>query len=303
MSFSIDRFVNLSKAVETSDLDWDYVARVGISDDEARVLRYMADTESHTIIYLRDLLAGHTARDPEISAFMSCWVYEEFNHGRAIDRFLAACGRPPSDGQYTRVTESASWTESLEAFFTLSLPLLTPHFAAAHMAWGAIDEMMAAMAYMQLAQYTRNKELAKLLLRMAKDERRHQAFYYHQAERRMQHPLGQMLARLGLDNLWSPVGIGVGGDEDDLAFIAWMLLDSQRGRDELRHNDRMMGRLPGMSGCSLTFRRVDALMRSFQSRFPGEVDRLRAQRRELGINLDAEPALSLGMDAQLSQSL
>jgi hypothetical protein len=31
-----------------------------------------------------------------------------------------------------------------------------------------------------------------------------------------------------------------------------MLLDSQRGRDELRHNDRMMGRLPGMSGCSLT---------------------------------------------------
>jgi len=25
----------------------------------------MADTESHTIIYLRDLLAGHTAADPE----------------------------------------------------------------------------------------------------------------------------------------------------------------------------------------------------------------------------------------------
>ncbi len=301
MSFSIERFVSLSKAVDTSDIDWDYVARVGVSDDEARVLRYMADTESHTIIYMRDLLAGHTARDPEIAAFMSCWVYEEFNHGRAIDRFLAGCGRAPSAGQYTKVAESASWVEGLEAMFTLSLPHLTPHFAAVHMAWGAIDEMMAAMAYVQLSQYTRNKELAKLLLRMAKDERRHQAFYFHQAERRMRHPLGQVLARLGLEQLWSPVGIGVGGDSDDLAFIAWMLLDSQRGRDELRHNDRIMGRLPGMSGCSLSFRRVDGLMRSFQSRFPQEVERLRAQRRELGINLDAEPAL--GVDAQLSHAL
>lgn len=302
MSFSIERFVNLSKAVDTSDIDWAYVARVGISDDEARVLRYMADTESHTIIYLRDLLAGHTARDPEIAAFMSCWVYEEFNHGRAIDRFLAACGRAPSAGQYSKVTQSTSWNEGLEAFFTLSLPHLTPHFAAVHMAWGAIDEMMAAMAYLQLAQYTRNKELAKLLLRMAKDERRHQSFYYHQAERRMQHPLGQMIARLGLEWLWSPVGIGVGGDSDDLAFIAWMLLDSQRGRDELRHNDRMMGRLPGMSGCSLTFRRVDGLMRSFLARFPQEVERLRTQRRELGINLEADPSLSFGFDAQLSHA-
>lgn len=302
MSFSIDRFVSLSKAVDTSDIDWEYVARVGISDDEARVLRYMADTESHTIIYLRDVLAGHTARDPEIAAFMSCWVYEEFNHGRAIDRFLAACGRPPTDGHYTKVAESASWVEGLEAFFTLSLPHLTPHFAAVHMAWGAIDEMMAAMAYVQLAQYTRNKELSKLLLRMAKDERRHQSFYYHQAERRMQHRLGQVIARFGLERLWSPVGIGVGGDSDDLAFIAWMLLDSQRGRDELRHNDRMMGRLPGMSGCSLTFRRVDALMRSFQARFPEEVERLRAQRRELGINMEAEPTMSIGMEAQLSHA-
>lgn len=302
MSFSIERFVSLSKAVDMNDIDWDYVGRVGVTDDEARVLRYMADTESHTIIYLRDLLAGHTAKDPEIAAFMSCWVYEEFNHGRAIDRFLSACGRPPVSGQYTKVAESASWVEGLEAFFTLSLPHLTPHFAAVHMAWGAIDEMMAAMAYVQLSQYTRNRELAKLLMRMAKDERRHQAFYFHQAERRMQHPLGRHLARVGLEWLWSPVGIGVGGSEDDLAFIAWMLLDSPRGREELRHNDRMMARLPGMQGCTLSFRRVDALMKSFQQRFPHEVDRLRTTRRELGIDL-AAPTIGFPAEEQLSQSL
>ena len=291
MSFSIERFVSLSKAVETNDLDWDYIARVGITADEARVLRYMADTESHTIIYLRDVLAGHTAKDPEITAFMSCWVYEEFNHGRAIDRFLTACGHPPADGHYTRVSESASWVEGFEAFLTSSLPHLTSHFAAVHMAWGAIDEMMAAMAYTQLAAYTRNKELSKLLIRMAKDERRHQSFYYHQAERRMQHPLGRWIASKGLEAFWSPVGIGVGGDGDDLAFIAWMLLDSERGRDELRHNDRLMSRLPGMAGCDLSFRRVDTLMRDFQRRYPHEIRRLREQRRDLGIDLDAEAAV------------
>lgn len=302
MAFSIERFVSLSKAVDTSDLDWDYVARVGITDDEARVLRYMADTESHTIIYLRDVLAGHTAKDPEIAAFMSCWVYEEFNHGRAIDRFLTACGRPPASGQYTKIADSASWVEGLEAFFTLSLPHLTPHFAAVHMAWGAIDEMMAAMAYVQLSQYTRNRELAKLLVRMAKDERRHQAFYFHQAERRMQHPMGRHIARFGLEWLWSPVGIGVGGSADDLAFIAWMLLDNERGREELRHNDRMMGRLPGMQGCTLSYRRVDTLMKSYQQRFPQEIDRLRRQRSELGVDLSStvEP---LAHEDQLSQAL
>lgn len=290
MAFSIDHFVSLSKAVDLSDVDWDYVAQVGVTDDEARVLRYMADTESHTIIYLRDVLSGHTAKDPEITAFMSCWVYEEFNHGRALDRFLTVAGRPPESDHFKKVSESASWVEDMEAFLTTSIPRLTPHFAAVHMAWGAIDEMMAAMAYQQLAAYTQNKELAKLLMRMAKDERRHQSFYMHQAEKRMQHPLGRMFAKHGLEYFWSPVGIGVGGDSDDLAFIAWMLLDCEKGREELHHNDRLMSRLPGMEGCTLSFRRVDSLMQSFHRRYPHEVERLRTRRRELGLDDQSQRA-------------
>ncbi len=274
MSFSIERFVSLSKAVETSDLDWDYIARVGVTDEEARVLRYMADTESHTIIYLRDVLSGHTARDPEITAFMSCWVYEEFNHGRAIDRFLSASGRPADKGHYSRVTASASWVEDFEAFLTTSLPRLTPHFAAVHMSWGALDEMMAASAYTQLASYTQNTELAKLLLRMAKDERRHQAFYYDQAEKRMRHPLARLLARTALKLFWSPVGIGVGGDDDELAFIGWLLYNSEHGQEELRHMDRMMARLPGMEDCELAYSGVTRRMESFRQRRPQELARL-----------------------------
>jgi hypothetical protein len=277
MSFSIERFVSLSKAVETNDLDWDYIARVGVTDDEARVLRYMADTESHTIIYLRDVLSGSTARDPEITAFLSCWVYEEFNHGRAIDKFLTACGRPPEKDHFSKVTSSAHWQEDLEAFLTSNLPRLTPHFAAVHMSWGAIDEMMAASAYTQLAGYTTNRELAKLLNRMAKDERRHQSFYYHQAERRLYHPLARWMTKTALHKFWSPVGIGVGGDDDELAFIGCMLYANDHGKEELRHMDRMMSRLPGLEGCDLAYKGVTRRMHSFASRNPGEAARLSAE--------------------------
>lgn len=277
MTFSIERFVSLSKAVETSDLDWDYVARVGITDDEARVLAYMGNTESHTIIYLRDVLAGHTARDPEITAFMSCWVYEEFNHGRAIDRVLKVCGRPPRKEHHSKLTESKRWSRDFEAFVAGNLPRVTPHFAAVHMAWGAIDEMMAASAYTQLAGFTKNRELAKLLLRMAKDERRHQSFYYSQAEKRMQHPFARFLAKHALNRFWSPVGIGVGGDDDELAFIGWLLYDNRRGEEELRYMDRLMARLPGMEDCDLAHRNVIRRMESFGQRRPEELMRLRAQ--------------------------
>lgn len=277
MTFSIERFVSLSKAVETNDLDWDYIARVGVTDDEARVLRYMADTESHTIIYLRDVLSGHTARDPEITAFMSCWVYEEFNHGRAIDRFLTACGRPPPKDHYSKVTERAHWVEDFEAFLTTTLPRITPHFAAVHMAWGAIDEMMAASAYTQLSAYTKNRELSKLLLRLAKDERRHQSFYYHQAERRMQNKFARYMTRYALTLFWSPVGIGVGGSDDDLAFIGWLLYNNDRGVEELRHMDSLMARLPGMEGTELAYLGVTRRMEAFRSRYPDELMRLKAQ--------------------------
>ena len=279
MAFSIERFVSLSRAVETADLDWDYIARVGVTDDEARVLRYMADVESHTIIYLRDLLAGHTSRDGEITAFMSCWVYEEFNHGRAIDLFLTACGRPPEKNRYENVTAGAGWQEELEAFLTVNMAKITPHFAATHMAWGAINEMTAASAYTQLAYYTQNRELTKLLLRLSKDERRHQSFYYHQAEKRMYHPLARFLCKLAMNKFWSPVGMGVGEDEG-IAFIGTLLYADDRGYQDLKNIDRMMAKLPGLEGFDLAWTRVKAQMDLFERKYPERAREIRAKKRE-----------------------
>lgn len=52
---------------------------------EARCLAYMMDVESHTVVYLRDLLSTRAATD--VTAFLSCWVYEELWHGEAFSRF------------------------------------------------------------------------------------------------------------------------------------------------------------------------------------------------------------------------
>ena len=290
MSFSIERFVSLSKAVDTSDLDWDYVTRVGITDDEARVLRYMADTESHTIIYLRDLLSGHTARDREITAFLSCWVYEETQHGHALDKFLNACGRPQDPKRFEKVIKGAGFKEEVEAFLTTYLAKLTPHFAATHMSWGAIQEMMAAAAYTQLAYYTRNRELSKLLLRLAKDERRHQAFYYYQAEKRLHHPLALALASFAMNRVWTPVGLGV-GETLGLEFIASLLFDDERGQDELRHIDRKFSKLPGFGGWKGALTSVNAAIEDFRRKEPARAQQIRDRKlRSEGSRTAAEKA-------------
>lgn len=289
MAFDIDRFVDLSRAVETSDVDWDYVKQVGVTGDEARILRYMADVESHTVIYLRDLLSGHTASDSEITQFMACWVYEETHHGRALNRFLSACGHPPERNRYSQVLAKMGWQEHLEALLTVNVPKLTPHFAATHMSWGAVDEMMAASAYTQLAYYTRNKELSKLLSRMAKDERRHQSFYYHQAEKRLHHPLAQALCATALRLFWNPVGMGV-GEETTLGFIAALLYDDEQGREELARMDRMMAALPGLGWFDRVSIEVGKAIDLFRVREPARAQKIRDHKRQVAAERAAPPS-------------
>ena len=277
MAFAIDRFLELSKAVNTADLDWSYIREVGVTDDEARSLRYMSDVESHTIIFLRDLLAGHTARDREITAFLSCWVYEETQHGYALDKFLNACGRPRDRNRFAEVIQGTGFKEWFEAFCTINLAKVTPHFAATHMVWGAIQEMMAAAAYTQLAYYTRNRELSKLLLRLAKDERRHQAFYYYQAEKRLCHPIAIGLANFAMKVVWSPVGLGV-GESLGLEFIASLLFDDERGQEELRLIDRKISKLPGFSWWEGALPSVNAAIEDFRIKEPARAKEIHRQK-------------------------
>lgn len=259
-SFDIDDLIDRSGAVKTDDLDYEAAARIGVTDDEARIIRYMADTETHTIIYMRDLLAGHSARDPEITAFLSVWVYEELWHGRALDRILVASGREVAADRSREVTTGRSFRERFEGVASRMLAATTPHFIPVHMAWGALNEFTAAASYNALARKTDNPALRVLCRRIAQQERKHFAFYYSQAEKRLQTSrFARRLCGEVMQRAWNPVGDGVAGHEN-LAHTARVLFSDPWAWNELERAETRMRQLPGMERFDQLTAQIGALL-------------------------------------------
>src|SRR2546428_6638275 len=94
LAFDLETYVARSGALDLSAIAWADVPRYALPPEAVRTLRYMQDVESHTIVYLRALLATRAIDDPEVATFLACWLYEETFHGLALDRFLAAAGHP-----------------------------------------------------------------------------------------------------------------------------------------------------------------------------------------------------------------
>src|SRR5579862_6291876 len=93
-AIDLDAYVSRSAALDVSDLPWDDIPRFAIPDAALRTLRYMQDIESHTIVYLRELLSTRAIDDPAVATFLACWSYEETLHSRVLARFLEAAGDP-----------------------------------------------------------------------------------------------------------------------------------------------------------------------------------------------------------------
>jgi hypothetical protein len=79
--FDLDKYLRASKKVDLSGVAWNRIKDHPLPIGEARCLAYMMDIESHTVVFLRDLLATRAAFEPDVTAFLSCWVYEELWHG------------------------------------------------------------------------------------------------------------------------------------------------------------------------------------------------------------------------------
>jgi rubrerythrin len=258
--FHLDRFIELSGAVRLDDLDWEEARRAEITDSEERILRYMSATESYTILYMRDLLVGHSVRDPEITSFLSVWVYEELWHGRAIDKFLDAVGRPVAKDRFAQVASNVSFRELVETNLAAFAAYWTPKWIGTHMTWGAINELTAAAAYQRLEQTTSNPVLKILCNRLAKQERKHFAFYYSQAERRLKDDsFAQRLCRFILRTFWKPVGATVAGKEH-LEFTAATLFADDNGKALLAEADKTIAELPGVAWFSMISPAVEKLV-------------------------------------------
>lgn len=245
MSFDLQQYLALSKPLDTSGIEWEAVANYPMATEEIRCLTYMMDIESHTIMYLRDLLNTQAVVDPDISAFLACWVYEESYHGRAIERFLACVGSPVEHDRVSAVRKGSAWKSTLDLVGTFVVSRLSRHFTGAYLTWGAINELTAMEGYRLLARRTGNPILAEILQRIIKDEARHFAFYYSQAEARLAERGAQRLTGFLLRRFWGPVGSSI-KPQSDVAFLSNYLFDGESGRRSVDHIERTIRRLPGL---------------------------------------------------------
>jgi len=247
-------------------------------------LHYMMDIETHTVIYLRDLLATRVTADPQITAFLSCWVYEELWHGEAFSDFLRAYGiEVPAepklpDGSTPMPTRRNRWRDlrvrlgvgnGLGLLPTIAGSMATRDFAAIHMMWGAVNELTTLTGYHALIRRSSHPELHTLLRKVIRDERRHFAFYRAQAKARMQRSrTARRMVRWVLAHLWTPVGAGVKTEEEVDALALYLFGDGPEGRDQIREIDQTIAGVPGLEGMHLLEDYLDGALRRAAER-PG----------------------------------
>ena len=278
--FDLDRYLRASKKVDLEGLAWDRVRKHPLTAAEARCLAYMMDIETHTVIYLRDLLATPAAVDPEVTAFLSCWVYEELWHGEAFSRFLGEAGyrlapdREPvrADTSYPSRKARVSWIRRRLAgkgyashVASMAGSLLVKDFVALHMTWGAVNELITLSAYHRIIDRTEHPVLVDLLSRIIKDERRHFAFYRAQARLRLARSArARRMTRWAMEHLWAPVGTGV-RPQEETDFVVVSLFGDRSGLAAAREMDATIGQLPGFAGSRILERALAEAMQRGRS--------------------------------------
>jgi hypothetical protein len=296
IDFDLDRYLRASKKLDLSHLDWDDIPNHPLSDGDVMSMHYMMDIETHTVIYLRDLLGTRAANDPQITAFLACWVYEELWHGEAFSDFLRAYGievpaepklpdgrtpMPTRAKRTQRVREELGVGHQLSLLPTMLGSMLFRDFIALHMTWGAINELTTLTGYHALMRRSRHPVLDQMLQRVIRDERRHFAFYRAQGKARLGRAprRTRRVVRWVFENFWTPVGAGVKSPEEVDALTLYLFGYDDQGREMLREIDRTISDIPGLEGLTVVEDYLDAALERAR-RQPGWAGAVEAPRPE-----------------------
>ena len=252
MSFSIERYKEESKKLDTAGIAWDDVTAHPLSKGDLFCLHYMMDIENHVPLYLSHLLVTRACMDPILTAFLACWNYEELWHGENIGKLLNLYGIEfDTQERIAHVRANLGFQNSISILTTMAGSWALKNFSAVYLSIGAINELSTATGYAALIRRSGHPVLKDLLSRIIKDERRHFAFYYNSAKEWLgDNVRAQRLDRWMLDRYWVPVGVGVKRQEE-VDALALYLFDDAQGEEELIEIDSKIGRLPGLSGIKL----------------------------------------------------
>ena len=252
MSFSIERYKEESKKLDTTGVEWGDVTGHPLSKGDLFCLHYMMDIENHVPLYLSHLLVTRACMDPILTAFLACWNYEELWHGENLGEFLNLYGIEfDTQDRIANVRANLGFQNSLSILSTMAGSWLFKDFSAVYLTIGAINELSTLTGYGALIRRSKHPVLADLLSRIIKDERRHFAFYYNSAKEWLTGNVqAQRVDRFMLDRVWVPVGQGV-KTQEEVDALALYLFDDEQGEAELLAIDEKIGKLPGLGGVKL----------------------------------------------------
>lgn len=259
VKFDIDRYLARVGRLDDSSIDYGHFRSNPLDPSVLQCLRYMHDVEAHTTCYLRDLLVTSAHDDPEITAFLAMWAYEEHWHGEALAKVLAAHGE--SHGRSRVVTTRRRvGRDRLRTLGFMGLSGITDHVVTIAMTWGAVNEWTTQAGYVRLSEISGDAVLGDLLRRIARQEGMHIDFYASQAETRLaESAAGRRITRAALRNKWKPVGSNIverGAPER----LVRTLFGGHDGRRMAQRVDRRISSLPGLDGLMIIDRARDRAM-------------------------------------------
>ena len=247
----IAQHLAVSQKIDIEDLDWATARRIGLTPQEVESLAYFADIESQTVHYFLEVAKLKVARDPELLTFLTMWNYEEYFHSYAITRLMQECGVEVESAteRAKKVRAGARFKAKFEDFAQGMIAKTMPkNFVCLWMFWGALQECLTTQAYEELAMTTKNPVVAEMCKRIAKQERRHFAYYYGQAKKKMEgQRFAQRFIRWIANKFYAPVGGGVKTDAEGARLVA-QLFPNERIFEVMGYIERKMALLPGMDG-------------------------------------------------------
>jgi hypothetical protein len=252
VNFDIADYKRRAERLRWDDIDLACFASDPLDAETLRCIEYMHDVELHTICYLRDLLVTPAHADPDVTAFLSCWGFEEMWHGEALGAVLAAHGRPAGEARVAPLRRRLGARDRVRPLVSVfGSALVGERIVALHMTWGAINEWTTQAGYLRLAQRANHPVLTELTRRIARQEGRHIDFYVSEARRRLAASRGaQTVVRWALRRLWRPVGSGI-MEPADTDFLVAHLFGDADGLAFTERIDRRIDRLPGLEGLGL----------------------------------------------------
>ena len=251
MAFDLDTYKEITGPLSVDDLDFDSFRSHPVAPDHLRCLRYMHDVEQHTSCYLRNLLNTRAHHDPEISTFLTLWNHEEYWHGEALARVLAAHEEPAGTERVAAMRARLGWRITTSPLLWGAFSAVTRSFLAVHMTFGAVNEWTTQGGYARLVQETDQPVLAELLRRIMRQEGRHIDFYRQTAVAHLADDAGaQRTTRRALRMLWSPVGAKA-MPETEIQHLVRTLFGGPDGEAVAARIDRRVDQLPGLAGLGL----------------------------------------------------